>query len=85
MTDPWAGCLSLDAPAGILVSLSAGRGGPRSIGRYGVGTLLLGGKTRAELDVPSPKGDAPAAPRVTAPRTQVARLPEPAEAPSSEH
>jgi len=49
-----------------------------------VGTLLLGGKTRAELFVPRPENDRAVASRSAAPRVHVVRLPEPAEAPLAE-
>jgi len=46
-----------------------------------VGTLLLGGKTRAELFTPRPTADGAVASRGATPRVHVARLPEPAESP----
>jgi hypothetical protein len=49
-----------------------------------VGTLLLGGKTRAELFAPRPTGDTAVASRGVVPRVHVVRLPEPAESPAAE-
>ena len=42
--------------------------------------MLLGGKTRAELSVPSPKQERAGASRETPPRGHVVQLPQPAEA-----
>ena len=89
-TPPWstgscAKWLKINAPTGILVLLSGVVGAVLTSRRHGVGTLLLGGKTRDELFAPQPEADVAVASRSAAPRIHVVRLPEPVEAPLATH
>jgi len=70
----------LNAPEGILFS-EPGSWGSWLAENPGVGTLLLGGKTRDELIAPRPSAEGTVASRGSAPRVHVVRLPEPAESP----
>jgi hypothetical protein len=69
----------MGTPRGMLFPLSPGRGGPSSINKGTVGTLLLGGQTRAELTASASKGEGTVASRVAPPRIHVVRLPRPVE------